>query len=111
MMTERTCILCWTPGMLAIRLDKRGRPYGHCRSCYGRIFFQDSRALTGLALLPDQVDGLLSAMRERPELVQQAERTVLRLREQLRAAVLGPVEGMQSSVAAPTEDLRDRRTA
>ena len=100
MLNNRTCILCWSPGTMEIRLDRRGRPYAFCRSCMGRMFFHDARALSGLAFLPEQIDALLEHARRDPELQARCDAAVLELRAQLQS-VLMPA----ASTPAPARKL------
>lgn len=93
-MNLATCIHCLQPEGLALKIDRKGRPYAHCRTCSTRTFHYDDRhALYGVALLQESADALLVAMRERPDLRRSADDAVQRIL-QVAASRSRPVGGV-----------------
>lgn len=54
-MDDYSCLHCLTETCVALRLDKKGRPYTYCRVCSTRAFMPSSIALRGLMLFAPQI--------------------------------------------------------
>jgi len=54
------CLNCLTDNCLALKLDKKGRPYSWCQICGTRAFMHSRIALRGLQLFAGEVVKLWS---------------------------------------------------
>lgn len=54
-MDDYSCLHCLSEKCVALRLDKKGRPYTYCRVCSTRSFMPTSIALRGLMLFAPQI--------------------------------------------------------
>ncbi len=50
-MDSMPCLCCLGRDTVALKLDKKGRPYSTCWSCGSRIFMRGRRGLRGLSVL------------------------------------------------------------
>lgn len=65
------CLCCLQPDVAELRIDRKGRPYTHCRACTSKTFIYHPDGLMGLSFLAPRLTQLLSGY-SRDELRQSA---------------------------------------
>jgi hypothetical protein len=95
------CLHCMTPDVMAIRFDKKGRPYTACETCGTRAFLRGTLALNGIAVGSVLIPQALQQMADSPEFSTSMRTELARLQARLREVVTGPAMAPNPLAAAP----------
>jgi len=68
------CLNCLTPNTVALKLDKKGRPYSSCTMCGTRAFIKTRIGLRGFIVLAPQVMALWEQATTAVDIVGSADR-------------------------------------
>jgi hypothetical protein len=88
----RTCWFCLALGTLALRLDRKSKPYLGCAACGAHAFLRTPAALAGVAIVSPTVEQIRAALSTNPAFAMQQQEIFMTFKRELLAAIQPPPE-------------------
>jgi len=83
----RTCWWCLTLAMMAVRLDRNGKPFLVCSVCGARGFMRTPASLNGLAVVAPVVEQIREQLTNDPRYAEQQRLVIASLKREFLAAM------------------------
>ncbi len=86
----RTCWFCLAPDTLALRLDRKSKPYLGCATCGVHAFLRTPAALHGIAIVSPAVEQIRELLSTNPAYAAQQQEVYATFKRELLAAMAPP---------------------